>query len=164
MPYLNAALMAKISRCASSNGMVVSDCRFAFGAYGTKHAIRATKVEEFLTGKVLSVDVLYEAVKLLRSIVVLDDDTSYPAYRSSLAVGFLFEFFSHLVEGNAESPNGYVNGYSTLMSPARHLDHNKISTLLTSGKQEVELNKQYHPVGKPIAKSGAVIQASGSIH
>ena len=164
LPYLNAALMAKISRCASSNGMVVSDCWFAFGAYGTKHAIRATKVEEFLIGKVLSVDVLTEAVKLLRSIVVPDDDTSYPAYRSSLAAGFLFEFFSHLVEGNAESPNGYVNGYSTLMSPARHLDHGKVSTLLTSGKQEVELNKQYYPVGEPIAKSGAVIQASGSIH
>ena len=164
MPYLNVALMAKISRCTSSNGMTVSDCRFAFGAYGTKHAIRATKVEEFLTGKVLSVDVLYEAVKLLRSIVVPDNDTSYPAYRSSLAAGFLFEFFSHLVEGNAESPNGYVKGYSTLMSPARHLDHGKVSTLLTSGKQEVELNKQYHPVGEPIAKSGAVIQASGSIH
>ena len=151
LPYLNAALMAKISRCASSNGMAVSDCRFAFGAYGTKHAIRATKVEEFLTGKVLSVDVLHEAVKLLRSIVVPDDYTSYPAYRSSLASGFLFEFFSHLVEGNAESPNGYV---STLMSHARHLDHGKVSTLLTFGKQEVELNKQYHPVGEPIASLG----------
>ncbi|CBI39199.3 unnamed protein product, partial [Vitis vinifera] len=110
---------------------------FAFGAYGTKHPIRATKVEEFLTGKVLSVGVLCEAVKLLRGIVVPDDGTSSPAYRSSLAVSFLFEFFSHL------------------------LDHGKISTLLSSAKQEVELNRQYRPVGEPIAKSGAAIQASG---
>ncbi|WKA11528.1 hypothetical protein VitviT2T_029019 [Vitis vinifera] len=161
LPYLNAALMAKVSRCTTSNGIIVSNCRFAFGGYGTKHPIRATKVEEFLTGKVLSVGVLCEAVKLLKGIVVPDDGTSSPAYRSSLAVSFLFEFFSHLVEANAKSPDGCVDGYSTLLSPAKQLDHGKISTLLSSAKQEVELNRQYHPVGEPIAKSGAAIQASG---
>ena len=164
LPYLNAALMAKVSRCTTSNGIIVSNCRFAFGAYGTKHPIRATKVEEFLTGKVLSVGVLCEAVKLLKGIVVPDDGTSSPAYRSSLAVSFLFEFFSHLVEANAKSPDGCVDGYSTLLSPAKQLDHGKISTLLSSAKQEVELNRQYHPVGEPIAKSGAAIQASGLLH
>ncbi|KAL6316193.1 hypothetical protein AAG906_017740 [Vitis piasezkii] len=161
LPYLNAALMAKVSRCTTSIGIIVSNCQFAFGAYGTKHPIRATKVEEFLTGKVLSVGVLCEAVKLLRGIVVPEDGTSSPAYRSSLAVSFLFEFFSHLVESNAESPDGCVDGYSTLLSPAKQLDHGKISTLLSSAKQEVELNRQYRPVGEPIAKSGAAIQASG---
>ncbi|RVW19333.1 Abscisic-aldehyde oxidase [Vitis vinifera] len=123
LPYLNAALMAKVSRCTTSIGII--------------------------------------AVKLLRGIVVPDDGTSSPAYRSSLAVSFLFEFFSHLVESNAESPDGCVDGYSTLLSPAKQLDHGKISTLLSSAKQEVELNRQYRPVGEPIAKSGAAIQASG---
>ncbi|CBI24416.3 unnamed protein product, partial [Vitis vinifera] len=121
---------------------------FAFGAYGTKHPIRAAKVEEFLTGKMLSVGVLYEAIKLVRGIVVPDDGTSSPAYRASLAVSFLFEFFSHLVEPNPESHDG-------------SLDHGKIPTLLSPAKQVVELNRQYHPVGEPIAKSGAALQASG---
>ncbi|RVW59088.1 Indole-3-acetaldehyde oxidase [Vitis vinifera] len=92
LPYLNAALMAKVSRCTTSNGIIVT-------------------------------------VKLLKGIVVPDDGTSSPAY-------------------------------STLLSPAKQLDHGKISTLLSSAKQEVELNRQYHPVGEPIAKSGAAIQAS----
>ena len=164
LPYLNAALMAKVSRCTTSNGIIVSNCRFAFGAYGTKHPMRATKVEEFLTGKVLSVGVLCEAVKLLKGIVVPDDGTSSPAYRSSLAVSFLFEFFSHLLEANAESPDGCMNGYSTLLSPAKQLDHGKIPTLPSSAKQGLELNRQYHPVGDPIAKSGAAIQASGLLY
>ena len=164
LPYLNAALMAKVSRCTTSNGIIVSNCRFAFGAYGTKHPMRATKVEEFLTGKVLSVGVLCEAVKLLKGIVVPDDGTSSPAYRSSLAVSFLFEFFSHLLEANAESPDGCMNGYSTLLSPAKQLDHGKIPTLPSSAKQGLELNRQYHPVGDPIAKSGAAFQASGLLY
>ena len=164
LPYLNAALMSEVSRCTTSNGIILSNCRFAFGAYGTKHPIRATKVEEFLTGKVLSVDVLYEAVKLLGAIVVPDDGTSNPAYRSSLAVGFLFEFYSHLFEANAELPDGYMNGYSPLLSLAKQLDHGKIPTLLSSAKQEVELNRQYHPIGDPIAKSGVAMQASGLLY
>ncbi|KAJ9676130.1 hypothetical protein PVL29_024905 [Vitis rotundifolia] len=149
-----------ISSGTKMNLLFETNCRFAFGAYGTKHPIRATKVGEFLSGKVPSVGVLCEAVKLLKGIVVPDDGTSSPAYRSSLAVSFLFEFFSHLVESNAESPDGCMNGYSTLLSPAKQLDHGKIPTLLSSAKQGVELNRQYHPVGDPIAKSGAAIQAS----
>ena len=62
--------MAEVSHCTTSNCIILSNCRFSFGAYGTKHPLRATKVEEFFTGKVLSVGVLYEAVKLLGAIVV----------------------------------------------------------------------------------------------
>ena len=168
LPYLNAALMAEVFHCKTSNGIIISSCQFAFGAYGTKHPIRAAKVEEFLTGKMLSVGVLYEAIKLVRGIVVPDDGTSSPAYRASLAVSFLFEFFSHLVEPNPESHDGSVDGYSTLLVKAselkrisNQLDHGKIPTLLSPAKQVVELNRQYHPVGEPIAKSGAALQASG---
>lgn len=168
LPYLNAALMAEVFHCKTSNGIIISSCQFAFGAYGTKHPIRAAKVEEFLTGKMLSVGVLYEAIKLVRGIVVPDDGTSSPAYRASLAVSFLFEFFSHLVEPNPESHDGSVDGYSTLLVKtselkriSNQLDHGKIPTLLSPAKQVVELNRQYHPVGEPIAKSGAALQASG---
>ena len=77
---------------------------------------------------------------------------------------FFFEFFSHLLEANAESPDGCMNGYSTLLSPAKQLDHGKIPTLPSSAKQGLELNRQYHPVGDPIAKSGAAIQASGLLY
>ena len=167
LPYLNAALMAEVFHGKSSNEIIISSCRFAFGAFGTKHPIRAAKVEEFLTGKLLSVRVLYEAIKLVRGIVVPDDGTSSPAYRVSLAVSFLFKFFSHLVEANPES----VDGYSTLRVKdsetkriSSQLDHCKIPTLLSPAKQVVELNRQYHPVGEPIAKSGAALQASGLLY
>ncbi|XP_037491510.1 LOW QUALITY PROTEIN: aldehyde oxidase 4 [Jatropha curcas] len=41
------------------------------------------------------------------------------------------------------------------------LDHVKSPSLLLSSKQVIQLNKQYDPVGKPIAKTGAFLQASG---
>ena len=96
LPYLNAAFLAEVSVSRNSTGATLNNCQLAFGAYGAKHPNRARKVEEFLTGKVLSVGVLYEAIKLLGTIVIPEDGTSSPAYRTSLAVGFLFEFLCPL--------------------------------------------------------------------
>ncbi|KAM1000233.1 hypothetical protein ACFX2A_007004 [Malus domestica] len=162
LAYLNAAFLAEASFWKISNGIMVDHCRLAFGAYGTKHAIRARKVEEFLTGKVLSPGVLYDAVKLVRDAVVPEEGTTSPAYRSSLAAGFIFEFFSPLID--SDGSNGFLG--NTSLANASKLKRNKsandkMTTVLSSGKQVIELSTEYDPVGKPITKSGGLIQASG---
>ncbi|CAH2065523.1 unnamed protein product, partial [Thlaspi arvense] len=140
LAYLNAAFLAQVK-----DTMVIS-CRLAFGAYGTKHAIRCKEVEEFLSGKVTTENVLHEAITLLGKIIVPQDGTSNLAYRSSLAPGFLFEFFHSLI---TDKPS---NG--------QHLDQPKPMPMLSSS-QKVPLNNEYYPIGEPIAKSGASLQASG---
>ncbi|KAE8037661.1 hypothetical protein FH972_010233 [Carpinus fangiana] len=169
LPYLNAAFLAELSGCKSSNEIIINNCQLAFGAYGAKHAIRAKKVEEFLAGKILSVGVLYEAIKLVRATVIPGDGTSSPAYRSSLAIGFLFDFLSPLIDNSGEISNGLLDGYmsNVLVKDFKinhnyvQLDHNKTQALLSSAKQVLGLSTEYHPVGEPITKSGASIQASG---
>ncbi|XVE59719.1 hypothetical protein DITRI_Ditri05aG0068900 [Diplodiscus trichospermus] len=167
LPYLNAAFLAEVSLC--STGVMLNDCQLAFGSYGTKHSIRARQAEEFLTGKVLSAGVLYEATKLLGSTITPEDGTSNPAYRSSLAVGFLFEFLSPLVDTPAEILRGWLNGYngaewfidSKVKQNNGQFDEIKLPTLLSSAKQVIQASKEYCPVGEPIPKTGAAIQASG---
>ncbi|XVF05029.1 hypothetical protein REPUB_Repub05bG0136100 [Reevesia pubescens] len=173
LPYLNAAFLAEVSFCRNSTGVMVNNCQLAFGAYGNKHPIRARKVEEFLTGKLLSVGVLYEAIELLGTTVIPEDGsgTSSPAYSSSLAVGFLYEFMSPLVHTPAELPGGWCNGYNSNVlhgdSSSEIKEHydkfngNESPTLLSSSKQVIQSSKEYHPVGQPITKAGAAIQASG---
>ncbi|KAE8690244.1 Aldehyde oxidase 2 [Hibiscus syriacus] len=90
LPYLNSTFLAQLSQ--SPTGFMLNNCWFAFGVYGTKHAIRVKEVEEFLNGKLLSISVLYEAFKFLETLVIHEDGTSSPVYRSNLAVGFFFEF------------------------------------------------------------------------
>ena len=150
---------------------MLNNCQLAFGAYGTKHPIRARKVQQFLTGKLLYFGVLYEAIKLLGTTVIPEDGTSSPAYRSSVAVGFLYEFLSPLVHTLAEIPGGWCYGYNRAVS---HGDSNsiikenydkfngiKFPALLSSSKRVIQSSKEYHPVGQPITKTGAAIQASG---
>ncbi|XP_022729336.1 indole-3-acetaldehyde oxidase-like isoform X1 [Durio zibethinus] len=169
LPYLNAAFLAEISLCSNSTGFMLNNCQLAFGAYGTKHSIKATKVEEFLTGKVLSVGVLYDAIKFLGTTITPEDGISSPAYRSSLVVGFLFEFLSPLIDTPAEISNGWLTGYncakwfidSKLKQNNGQFDEIKLPTLLSSAKQVIQSSKEYHPVGEAIPKTGAAIQASG---
>ncbi|XVF47060.1 hypothetical protein PTKIN_Ptkin03bG0078700 [Pterospermum kingtungense] len=169
LPYLNAAFLTEVSLCSNSAGVMLNNCQLAFGAYGTKHSIRARNVEEFLTGKVLSVGVLYEAIKLLGTTITPEDGVSSPAYRSSLAVGFLYEFLSPLVDTPAEIFNGLLNGYdsaegfidSKVKQNNGQSDEIKLPPLLSSAKQVIQSSKEYCPVGEPIPKSGAAIQASG---
>ncbi|XWS71363.1 hypothetical protein CRYUN_Cryun03dG0132300 [Craigia yunnanensis] len=168
LPYLNAAFLAEVSLCINSTGVMLNNCQLAFGSYGTKHSIRARKVEEFLTGKVLSIGVLYEAIKLLGTTIT-PEDISNPAYRSSLAVGFLFEFLNPLVDTPAEIFSGWLSGYnsadwfidSKVKQNNGQFDEIKLPTLLSSAKQVIQSSKEYYPVGEPIPKSGAAIQASG---
>ncbi|XP_019197782.1 PREDICTED: abscisic-aldehyde oxidase-like [Ipomoea nil] len=144
LPYVNAAFLADV--CGTRNGYLINRVRLAFGAFGTKHAIRATKVEDYLTGKTLSVNVLYEALKLVKATVVPEPGTSHPEYRSSVIASFLFKFLQGFI---AFDPTGNLPKSSEKRG------------LLSSGKQCVDSSKEYYPVGKPIAKSGAAIQASG---
>ncbi|KAA8544403.1 hypothetical protein F0562_022415 [Nyssa sinensis] len=167
LPYLNAAFLAEISHCKTSDGIIIKNVQLAFGAYGTKHAMRAKKVEEFLAGKTLSLGLLHEAVKLVRATVVPEEGTSNPAYRSSLAVGFLFQFLHPLVDACAQFSNSCLDGYTLLENASKikcnynEFDHLQNPALLSSAKQVVETCREYYPVGEPITKSGAAIQASG---
>ncbi|KAK6163985.1 hypothetical protein DH2020_000849 [Rehmannia glutinosa] len=166
LPYLNAAFLADIS--CNKNGILVNSIQLAFGAYGTKHATRAKKVEEYLTGKILSVGILNEAIKLVKGDVVSEEGTSHAAYRSSLAAGFLFEFLNSFSSVGSAISGGLpenLNGLS-LDGAAKSNNESEISQiggslLLSSAKQVVESSKDYHPVGAPMPKFGAAIQASG---
>ncbi|PPR82070.1 hypothetical protein GOBAR_AA38648 [Gossypium barbadense] len=170
LPYLNAAFMAEVSLCKKSAGVVLNNCQLAFGAYGTKHSIRARNVEEFLSAKLLNFGVIYEAIKLLESTIIPEEGTSSPAYRTSLAVGFLFEFLSPLMNSYTDISKLWFDGYkSDLLSNGSKIKQNcdqfnqiKSPTLLSSAKQVIQLNEDYHPVGEPLTKVGAIIQASAS--
>lgn len=167
LPYLNAAFLADIF--FDKNGILVNNIQLAFGAYRTKHAARAREVEEYLTGKILSVEVLDKAMNLLKGAVVSEEGTSYAAYRSSLAVGFLFQFlnsFSSVGSAISGGSSDEEQKDSLLEGAGNINNHSKIShtgnqPLLSSAKQVVESSREYYPVGEPMPKSGAAIQASG---
>nr|XP_027187790.1 abscisic-aldehyde oxidase-like isoform X2 [Cicer arietinum] len=169
LPHLNAAFLVEVSPSDDSGGSRIDACRLSFGAYGNKHAIRAKTVEEFFTGKMLSVSVLHEAVNLLKATIVPKDENTKTAYRSSLAAGFIFQFFNPLIESSAGVTNFHLNGYSNfpfekdfeLKENQKQVHRNKIATLLSSGNQILEAGNEYYPIGEPIVKSGAALQASG---
>ncbi|XP_020525175.1 indole-3-acetaldehyde oxidase isoform X2 [Amborella trichopoda] len=102
LAYLNAAFMAEVSVDESNGDLVLGSLRLAFGAYGTRHAMRAKKVEEFLEGKSLTPEILLEAIQILKMFIFPKEGIRKSGYRSSLAVGFLFDFLSPLVKGLAE--------------------------------------------------------------
>ncbi|PNX92579.1 abscisic-aldehyde oxidase-like protein, partial [Trifolium pratense] len=169
LSYLNAAFFVEMSPSEDTGGSMIESCRLSFGAYGNKHAIRAKNVEEFLTGKMLSVSILYEAINLLTATIIPKNENSNTAYCSSLAAGFVFQFFNPLIEIFAGATNSYLNGYSNspfvndikFIENQKQVHDDKIPTLLSSGKQVLEAGNEYHPIGEPIIKSGAALQASG---
>jgi abscisic-aldehyde oxidase len=169
LPYLNAAFLSEVSCLKSSGSAVLNKCRVVFGAYGTKHAIRAKEVEKFLSGKILTIGVLYEAVKLVKANVVPEDGTPSPAFRSSLAAGYLFDFLYPLIDINSKISGVWSDEYcnTSLFKDAKikqkysQLDHVQLPTLLSSSEQVLELNNDHHPVGQPTKKVGAALQASG---
>ncbi|XP_013666466.2 aldehyde oxidase 4 [Brassica napus] len=152
LPYINAAFLAVVSHDALSRGVVVDKCRLAFGSFGGYHSIRAREVEDFLTGKLLSHSVLFEAVRLLKGIIVPSIDTSYTEYKKSLAAGFLFDFLYPLIESGCWD------------SERKHVDGHVVPTLSLpslSSAQQVFENKEFQPVGEAIIKYGAEMQAAG---
>ncbi|KAL8548804.1 hypothetical protein ACS0TY_007901 [Phlomoides rotata] len=166
LPYLNAAFLADIS--SVKNGILVNNIYLAFGAYGTKHATRAGKVEEYLRGEILSVRVLDEAIKMVKCSVVPEEGTSHASYRSSLAASFLFEFLnsfssvgSSISGGSFEELNGLLLEGARKFSNDGTMSPSENKPLLSSAKQEVNSSTDYYPVGEPMPKFGAAIQASG---
>lgn len=163
LPYLNAAFLADV--CYSKNGILVNHVQLAFGAYGTKHATRAVEVEECLTGKTLGVEVLHEALKRVKGAIVPEDGTPHPSYRASLAVSFLFRFLISFTKvGTSEGFNDPL--LEEVAKSINDTDTSPLedSPLLSSAKQFVEYNRDYHPVGEPLPKFGAIIQASGLLY
>ncbi|CAN8247048.1 unnamed protein product [Cochlearia groenlandica] len=158
LPYVTAAFFAVLSRPEQSRkGVVVEKCMLAFGSYGGDHSIQATEVEDFVKGKSMSHSVLYEALNLLRGIIVPSKDTLHPQYRKSLAVGYLFDFFYPLIENghsicSLDSEKKHSNGH---VDPAKSLP-----PLLSSSQQVLESN-EFQPVGEAVIKVGAALQASG---
>ncbi|KAJ6671693.1 XANTHINE DEHYDROGENASE [Salix viminalis] len=109
------------------------------------------------------------AVKMVKANVVPEDGTPSPAYRSSLAAGYLFDFLFPLIDTSSKIHGGWSGEYcnTSLSEDAEikqkysQLDHVQLPTLLTSSEQVLELNHDHHPVGQPIKKIGAALQASG---
>lgn len=154
LPYLNAAFLADLSFC--TNGVTVNSIQLAFGAYGGKCALRAHEVEKYLSEKILNVDVLSNAINLVKESVIPEFGTSYPAYRKSLAVSFLFQFLFPLINHDSiileEASENHSESHSAQAAS---------TALLSSGKQQIQSSKDYYPVGEPMPKSGALLQASG---
>ncbi|VAI37749.1 unnamed protein product [Triticum turgidum subsp. durum] len=155
--YVNSAFLARTSGDGASGELIC----LAFGAYGVDHTIRARKVEEFLKGKSVSAPVILEAVRLLKDTIMPSEGTTHPEYRVSLAVSFLFSFLSslgnNLIEpAKAIAPNGpCANGSMNGQVASKDLQ--------IRSRQELVFNDEYKPVGKPITKSGAELQASGRL-
>lgn len=162
LPYLNAAFLADLSFC--TNGVTVNSIQLAFGAYGGKRALRAHEVEKYLSEKILNVDVLSNAINLVKESVIPEFGTSYPAYRKSLAVSFLFQFLFPLINHDSIILDGLVNCTLEEASENHSESHSgqaASTALLSSGKQQIQSSKDYYPVGEPMPKSGALLQASG---
>ncbi|KAJ1288893.1 hypothetical protein BS78_02G123100 [Paspalum vaginatum] len=153
--YVNCAFLGHASVDEQSDTLVLSDLRLAFGAYGTEHAIRAKKVEEFLTGKSLTASVVLGAIHLLRETIVPLEGTSHPEYRVSAAVGFLFSFLSPFSKGIPEPGKALGSG------SADSAGTDDAGNLLLSSRQETIPNGEYKPVGEPIKKYGVELQTSG---
>ncbi|CAL4919463.1 unnamed protein product [Urochloa decumbens] len=167
--YVNSGFLARTSLDAASGEHLIKDVCLAFGAYGVAHAIRARKVEDFLKGKSVSPSVILEAVQLLKETVTPSEDITHPEYRISLAVGFLFTFLSSFASRfnepakvnvtNGLCTNGTTND-STGYSAEKELKVDS-NNLPIRSRQEMVFNNEYKPVGKPIKKTGAELQASG---
>ncbi|CAD6220310.1 unnamed protein product [Miscanthus lutarioriparius] len=150
-----------VHNTASIGGNIVLEQKFPFPSdiatilLGAEHAIRAKKVEEFLTGKALTASVVLGAIQLLRETVVPMEGTSHPEYRVSAAVGFLFSFLSPLSKGIPDP------GKSLTSRSADSADTDDVHNLPLSSRRESFSSDKYKPVGELIKKYGVELQASG---
>ncbi|KAI3964319.1 hypothetical protein MKW92_015183 [Papaver armeniacum] len=148
LAYLNAAFLAEVSLSKISGCSVLERLQLAFGAYGTKHAIRVRKVEEFLIGKSLSKDVLLDAINILRATIIPDEGAASPAYRSSLAVistAITNDGLTRYTDSSMVTTTKCNNSFD-------QWSHVKKACLLSSGKQVIEISTEFNPVGQPTKK------------
>ncbi|TVU39649.1 hypothetical protein EJB05_13080 [Eragrostis curvula] len=153
--YVNCAFLGHVSLDESSDALALSNLHLAFGAYGTEHAIRARKVEKFLTGKSLTASFVLTAIQLLQETIVPVEGTSHPEYRVSAAVGFLFSFLPPLSKGITQ-PGKVLNIGSAISA-----DTDDVCNFPLLSRRETISIDEYTPIGEPIKKYGVEIQASG---
>uniref|UniRef100_A0A453T579 FAD-binding PCMH-type domain-containing protein n=1 Tax=Aegilops tauschii subsp. strangulata TaxID=200361 RepID=A0A453T579_AEGTS len=152
--YINSAMLGHVSQ-KSCGDLVLSNLHMAFGAYGTEHAIRATKVEQHLNGEVLTPSVVLDAVRLLRETIVPMEGTSHAEYRISVAVAFLFSFLSPFAKG-IKGP-----GKTASIGYASSSDTDDPCNLPLSSRRDTVSSDDHKPVGEPIKKYAVELQASG---
>ncbi|MCO5614960.1 hypothetical protein L7F22_069246 [Adiantum nelumboides] len=102
LAYINAAFLDKVSDTGSRHE--INGMRLAFGAFGQGHAIREHKVEGFLQGSPVNESVLLEATAILKNeLMRFVKGTKLSDYKSSVAVSFLFDFFSSYLQAKVPS-------------------------------------------------------------
>ena len=164
--YVNAAFFARVNA-----EYIVESSRLVFGAYGINHAMRARKVEDFIARKKVNADVILEAIRLLRQVVVPDEGTPHSEYRVSAAIGFLYKFLLLLGEENSDGiensewedladRKSTISG--TVFVNQQENRSSECGKRLTS-RQEIEEGVDFRPVGQAVKKVGAELQASGSL-
>ncbi|KAF3563699.1 hypothetical protein DY000_02010857 [Brassica cretica] len=137
--------------------LFVSDASVAFGGVAAV-TLRARKTEEFLIGKSWSKSLLQDALKVIQSDVIIDEDApgGMVEFRKSLVLSFFFKFFlwvSHRIRDVKPAletfPPSYMSAVKSFSRPCR------------SGRQDYERVMQGTAVGLPAVHLSARMQVTG---
>ncbi|KAL0746288.1 hypothetical protein Bca101_028290 [Brassica carinata] len=137
--------------------LFVSDASVAFGGVAAV-TLRARKTEEFLIGKSWSKSLLQDALKVIQSDVIIDEDApgGMVEFRKSLVLSFFFKFFlwvSHRIRDVKPAletfPPSYMSAVKSFSRPCR------------AGRQDYETVMQGTAVGLPAVHLSARMQVTG---
>ncbi|XP_048626135.1 xanthine dehydrogenase 1 [Brassica napus] len=137
--------------------LFVSDASVAFGGVAPV-TLRARNTEEFLIGKSWSKGLLQDALKVIQSDVLIDEDApgGMVEFRKSLVLSFFFKFFlwvSHHVRDVKPTietfPPSHMSAVQSFSRPCR------------AGRQDYETVKQGTAVGLPEVHLSARMQVTG---
>ncbi|CAG7859685.1 unnamed protein product [Brassica rapa] len=135
----------------------VSDASVAFGGVAAV-TLRARKTEEFLIGKSWSKSLLQDALEVIQSDVLIDEDApgGMVEFRKSLVLSFFFKFFlwvSHHIRDVKPAletfPPSHMSAVKSFSRPCR------------AGRQDYETVKQGTAVGLPEVHLSARMQVTG---
>lgn len=139
--------------------LFVSDASVAFGGVAPV-TFCARKTEEFLIGKSWSKSLLQDALKVIQSDVIIDEDApgGMVEFRKSLVLSFFFKFFlwvSHRIRDVKPAletfPPSYMSAVKSFSRPCR------------AGRQDYETVMQGTAVGLPAVHLSARMQVCWSI-
>eukprot|EP00462_Mataza_sp_D1_P006273 CAMPEP_0175123580 /NCGR_PEP_ID=MMETSP0087-20121206/2322_1 /TAXON_ID=136419 /ORGANISM="Unknown Unknown, Strain D1" /LENGTH=1330 /DNA_ID=CAMNT_0016405287 /DNA_START=389 /DNA_END=4381 /DNA_ORIENTATION=- len=140
------------------NGAAVIQKAFLMFGNLTRGPFFAPKTTDFLVGKALNADTLKQALAILQGEAVCTPATGHetwvvvdPAYRQSLAQAMFYKFV--LGEVNRLAP--------TSLSPRLTSAANRYIRPVSNGTQAFTPDATTAPVGQPIPKLTATLQASG---
>lgn len=145
--YVNAGFLFSVDK--NDEFRVLHKPRIVYGGIRSDF-IHAEKTEEYLYHKkLLDIETVKQACTLLQSEIQPDNDPvdSSPTYRANLAINLFYKFILSLSPDSISST--YRSGGSILERP------------ISSGKQDLDIEKSMWPVGKPIPKLEAFLQCSG---